>query len=174
MAEVSVEVARPEEKEVVANLFQLYTHDFSEHWSGMTTGELQDDGRFAPYAYLDSYWTDPGRVPFLVRVDGKLAGFVLLNDHAHSGRPVERNVAEFFVVRKHRRGGVGVTAAQAVFSRYPGVWEAAIARRNTGALAFWRKAIGSHRDVHDVEETDVATADWNGPIIRFRIEARRP
>jgi predicted acetyltransferase len=174
MTEIDITLARPEEKPVIANLMQLYTHDFSEHWSGGPEGELGDDGRFADYPYLDSYWSEPARVPLLFRVGGRLAGFALLNDHAHSGRAADRNMAEFFIVRKHRRGGTGTAAAHAVFSRYPGTWEAAIARRNAAALAFWRKAVASHPHVHDIEESDISTEEWNGPVIRFRIEAPTP
>lgn len=169
MAKVVLEPARRDQKQVIANLIQLYTHDFSEHWTGGPNGELGEEGLFEPYDYLDAYWTEPGRVPLLVRVDGRLAGFVLVNDHAHSGRAVDRNVAEFFIVRKHRRGGVGTTAAHAVFDLYPGTWEAAVVRRNMPALAFWRRAVSAHPKVSDIEEMDVAGPDWNGPILRFRI-----
>ena len=80
-------------------------------------------------------------------------------------------MAEFFVVRAHRRGGAGTNAARAIFSRYPGTWEAAVSRRNVGALPFWRHAIKGHPNVSEIEELDLNTADWNGPIIRFRIGA---
>ena len=110
-------------------------------------------------------------MPLLIRQGGALIGFALINDHAHGGRPVERNMAEFFIVRKHRRGGMGTATAHVVFGRYPGTWEAAVARRNTAALAFWRKAIASHPLVSAIEEEDIATQEWNGPVIRFRIGA---
>lgn len=171
MPDIEVTPARIGEKPVLANLMQLYIHDFSEHWSGTPNGELQHDGRFAEYPHLDSYWSDPARVPLLIRQGGALIGFALINDHAHSGRPVARNMAEFFIVRKHRRGGAGMAAAQAIFSRWPGTWEAAVARRNVAALAFWRKAIAGHPLVSAIEEEDISTPDWNGPVIRFHIGA---
>ncbi|PKQ05994.1 MAG: acetyltransferase [Alphaproteobacteria bacterium HGW-Alphaproteobacteria-12] len=174
MTDIDITLARPEEKPVIANLMQLYTHDFSEHWSGTPEGELGDDGRFADYPYLDSYWGEPARVPLLFRAHGHPVGFALLNDHAHSGIAADRNMAEFFIVRKYRRGGMGTAAAHAVFSRYPGTWEAAIARRNVAALAFWRKAVASHPDVRDIEESDMSTKEWDGYVIRFRIEAHTP
>ncbi len=129
-----------------------------------------DDGRFDPYAYLDAYWSEAGRIPLLVRVGGRLAGFALINSHAHSGLTVDRNVAEFFIVRKHRRGGAGTIAAQTTFRRYPGLWEAAVARRNTAALAFWRRAVGGCPGLSQLDELDRQTDEWDGPILRFRIE----
>jgi len=168
-AAIDVAVARPDERAAIENLFQLYVHDFSEFWAGRPDGELGDDGRFEPYPYLDAYWRDADRVPLLLRLDGRLVGFALLNAVGHGGGPVDRNMAEFFVVRKHRRGGVGTAAARAVFSRYPGQWEAAVARANTAAVAFWRHAVSGCPEVTDIEELDVNSPAWNGPVIRFRI-----
>lgn len=168
MSGVDVAVALPAERGALANLMQLYVHDFSELWSGRPEGELEDDGRFADYP-LDAYWREPDHIPLLLRRDGRLIGFALLNAASHSGRPVDHNMAEFFIVRKHRRGGAGTLAARTVFSRYPGLWEAAVARRNLAALAFWRKAVQQHARAAEMEETDVATEAWNGPILRFRI-----
>lgn len=166
MSKVEVGVARLEEREALANLAQLYIHDFSEFWTGTPDGEVQDDGRFADYP-LDAYWRELSRIPLLFRQDDRLIGFALLNAVGHGPWPVERNMAEFFIVRKHRRGGTGTAAASQVFSLYPGDWEVAVARKNIGALAFWRQAIGGHPQVRDIEEHDLATAAWNGPLFRF-------
>ncbi len=164
---LEVTIARPDERPALANLMQFYIHDFSEFFAGTARGELEDDGRFEDYP-LDDYWRDPANVPLLLRVDGRMAGFALLDAGSHSGRPVDRNMAEFFIARKHRRGGVGLAAARIIFTRWPGVWEAAVARRNTAALAFWRKAIRGHPLAEDVEESDLTTKAWNGWVLRFR------
>jgi predicted acetyltransferase len=82
---------------------------------------------------------------------------------------MDRAVAEFFVVRKHRRRGVGLTAAHALFGTAWGVWEAAVVRRNVGALAFWRRAAASYPGVRDIVEEDHDDALWNGAILRFRV-----
>ena len=198
---VAVAVARLDERAALANLMQLYVHDFSDFWSGTSNGDLRDDGRFEDYP-LDPYWRDEGQmgdplsgplsdqlsdpvddqvggklsggrahrhVPLLVRRDGALIGFALLNTSSHSGQSVDRNMAEFFIARKHRRGGVGTAAAREIFARFPGVWEAAVARRNGGALAFWRAAVSGCPGADEIVELDVSTPAWNGPILRFRI-----
>ena len=167
MADVTLEIAGPERRATLENLFQLYTHDFSDFWTDRDDGELEEDGRFAQYAYLESYWTDPERTPFLIRVDGNLAGFALINTFAHSGLPLDHAVAEFFVVRKHRRSGVGFVAATRIIGVRPGQWELAVARRNTAALPFWRR-VASAIAGPAVEEIDRDDALWNGPILRFR------
>jgi predicted acetyltransferase len=168
MSKVEVSVAQPQERAALANLAQFYIHDFSEFWAGTADGEVQDDGRFADYP-LDAYWREPSRIPLLLRLDDRLIGFALLNAVGHGEWPVERNMAEFFIVRKHRRGGAGTAAARQVFSLYIGAWEVAVARKNVGALAFWRQAISGHAQVRDVEELDLTTAAWNGPLFRFDV-----
>ncbi|MDB5493694.1 MAG: family N-acetyltransferase [Phenylobacterium sp.] len=168
MATVTLEPARPEQRETLANLFQLYTYDFTEQWAGLDRGELGEDGLFAAYPNLGSYWQAPARQPFLIRADGHLAGFVLINDHSHSGLPLDFAVAEFFVVRKHRRSGVGRAAALAAIRPRPGQWELAVARKNTAALPFWR-AIAAELASGRVETLDRDDAFWNGPILRFRV-----
>jgi len=69
MASPRVEVipATPEQATILANLFELYAHDFSEFHSL----EIGEDGRFG-YTSLPLYWSEPGRHPFLIRMDGKL------------------------------------------------------------------------------------------------------
>lgn len=174
MAEIDIAAAQPAERAALENLFQLYVHDFSEFWAGRPEGELGDDGRFEPYPHMDAYWRDADRVPLLLRVDGRLAGFALINAVSHGDGPVDRNMAEFFVVRKHRRGGVGTAAARAIFSLYPGQWETAVARANTAALAFWRKAVSGHPGASDIDELDLSGPAWDGPVIRFRVAASSP
>jgi predicted acetyltransferase len=171
MTAVEVAIASRNERIVFENLMQLYTHDFSEYWYDRPTGEVDSEGRFPPYQ-LDPYWRDEGHLPLLLRAGSNIVGFALLNRLTHTDRPLDHNMAEFFVLRKHRRTGAGTAAAQAIFSRYPGMWEAAIARRNVSALAFWRRAIGEHPLAQHIEEIDLATPAWNGPVLRFRIRAR--
>ena len=168
MADVTLHPIAAGQRPMLENLFQLYTHDFSDFWSGREDGELQEDGRFAQYSCLDSYWTDADRTPLAIRANGHVAGFALINTFAHSGLPVDFSVAEFFVVRKHRRAGVGQAAACAVICARAGQWEVAVARRNTAALPFWRRVASSIAG-SGVEEFDRDGELWNGPILRFRV-----
>ena len=169
MANVTLEAAGREDRATIANLFQLYVHDFTEQWAGTERGELQPDGLFPPYPYLDSYWQEARRWPYLILAGGNLAGFVLINDVSHSGRPLDFAVAEFFVVRKHRRDGVGREAARMAIARRPGQWELAVARRNAAAQAFWRGVSAELASPGTVEESVQDDDLWDGLILRFRV-----
>ena len=169
-ADLVVSRAGVEEAPIIANLMQLYTHDFSALWFDREAeGELEPDGRYADYPWLDAYWSDPTREPWLFRLKGRPVGFALVNDVAHSPTPIDRAVAEFFVVRKHRRRGVGLAAAHALFGSAWGLWEAAVVRRNVEALAFWRHAAASYPGVRDLVEEDRDDDVWDGAVLRFRV-----
>jgi predicted acetyltransferase len=96
--------------------------------------DVDEHGVFG-YQYLDHYWTEPDRHPFFIRADGYLAGFALVR----AGSP--HDMAEFFVMRKYRRGGIGISAARMVFERFPGEWQVRQLAANAGGTAFWRTAI---------------------------------
>jgi predicted acetyltransferase len=168
--DLQITVAAPGERPILANLLQFYIHDFSEYWSGTRQGEIEADGRFLDYP-LDNYWSDPRRAPLLFRLNGRLAGFALLNDQAHTTADVDWNMAEFFVARKHRGAGLGRRAARTIFARFPGLWEVAVARRNVRALRFWEGVVASCPGVADLERSDQRTPAWNGPLFRFRVTA---
>jgi predicted acetyltransferase len=168
MADVTLHIAEPDQQPMLENLFQLYTHDFSDFWAGREEGELLEDGRFAPYPHLDSYWAEADRTPLLIRTEGFLAGFALINRVSHSGLPVDHAVAEFWVARKHRRFGVGLAAAVKVLGHRPGQWEMAVARKNTNALPFWRK-VAAEVAGRNTEVVDRDDDLWNGPIVRCRV-----
>lgn len=165
MPKVTLEPCEAARRPSLDAMFQLYTHDFSEQWAGTDRGDLEESGRFPDYPYLDLYWTEPDRSAWLIRADGRLAGFALLNTYSHSGLPSDHDVAEFFVVRKHRRAGVGREAARDLIGARPGQWELAVARANVQALQFWRGVVAGL--TAEVEELDCDDQRWNGTILRF-------
>jgi predicted acetyltransferase len=148
---VKVEVVGAElrDKPVVRQLLQLYQYDFSE----FDGADVDADGSYL-YQYLDEYWTEAARHPLLFRVDGNWAGFALVR----SGAP--HDMAEFFVMRKYRRSGVGTVLARAVFARFPGEWQVRQMTSNPSATAFWLQAIPV-----DFERDTLQ----HGPVQRFTI-----
>ena len=145
-------------RDVLVNLFQLYDHDFSE----FTKRAIGDDGRFE----LQSAYEKAER--FVIHVDGELAGFAIVQRDEGVVDPAEEVwwVAEFFVLRKFRRAGVGERVAGMLFASRPGTWEVAQLRSNTAAQAFWRRVVDRYTEGR-FEEHDVHGATWDGFVHRF-------
>jgi predicted acetyltransferase len=163
---VSVTRAEPSQAPIIQNLVQLYTHDFSEFWGGTSRGDLNAQGLFDAYP-LDEYWSRANWSAMFIWCDQVLAGFALVNDQTHSGLPADRNMAEFFILRKHRGRGGSQIAAEVIFSSHPGSWEVAVTRKNARAQQFWRKTIRQSAKTSNLQELDLQNEYWNGPILRF-------
>lgn len=169
---MEIVTASADAQTAIGHLVQLYIHDMSELFASTPRCEIEEDGRFRSDIDVGKWWQDADHVALLVRVDGRLAGFALLNAAAHSGAAIDYNMAEFFIVRKHRRRGVGMAAAHAIFSRYPGRWEAAVMRTNPSASAFWAHCIASHPAGGAITNTDCNNQRWNGTLFGFTIAPR--
>jgi predicted acetyltransferase len=155
------------ERPVLDHLLQLYFHDFSELAAlGSPYGEVDENGLFGYSPSLDSYWREADHIPLLIRADGHIAGFVLLHRWSALDRPLDRAVAEFFVLRKYRRAGVGTRAAHLVFRRYPGRWEVPVADYNPDALRFWRTVVRSLSIAEIVEHAGDGRR-WSGVVLCF-------
>lgn len=131
------------EQALVQRLFEFYLYDFSE----LEHSDLDEEGWFVPPSrpWLARYWTEPGKHALVLRVDGKPAGFVLVDESspiAESGQ--RRFIGGFFVARAYRRRGFGAAIARDVFNRFPGAWQVLQVRRNPAAQAFWRRVIGEY------------------------------
>src|SRR5580704_1256923 len=89
--QVQVTLATPEQQPILANLLELYVHDFSE----FHPVALGPDGRFG-YKGLEEYWSAPDRYAFLFTVDGNLAGLALIKKGSEITRdPSFWDVREF-------------------------------------------------------------------------------
>ena len=145
-----VRPASEEAKPIVRRLLELNAYDFS----AIDVRDIGPDGEYG-YPYLEHYWGAANeRAAFLFHVDGYLAGFALVR----LGTP--HQVAEFLVLPKYRRHGLGAAAARQILSRWPGEWITHQVPGDDGAVAFWRRAI----PVHFTE-----TSDATGTTQRFVI-----
>jgi predicted acetyltransferase len=169
IADVAIDRAKPEEQPLLAGMLQFYFYDFSEmEPDGSPDMEFDPQGQFGAYLYLPDYWREAGRIPLIIRRGGHPVGFALLNQHSHrDGAHVERNMAEFFVARKHRRHGVASQALRLILAAYPGRWEVAVVARNKGGLAFWPRAIEAAPNVSDIVRHEGDGQHWTGPIWSF-------
>src|SRR5215467_3122946 len=103
----SVLPALPEQEAIVANMLELYIHDFSE----FVDVKLGADGRFG-YPQLHSFFTEAGRHPLIIRADDDLAGFAFVSRGSRiANDPKVWDMAEFFIARGFRRIGLGTRVA---------------------------------------------------------------
>jgi predicted acetyltransferase len=159
---IEINPATVSERPVLRHLMELYQYDFSEF-------DGADPGPFGlyDYPYLDHYWVEHERHPFLVRVDGNLAGFVLVARYNYlTGLKDTWVMAEFFIMRKYRRQGVGDHVARYIFNQFPGTWQVGQITENPSAIAFWRKVI-AHYTQNNFQEYDLDNENWHGPVQAF-------
>lgn len=159
---VTIESASIDKKEVLTRLMELYRYDFSEY----DRSDVDEKGLYG-YTYFDHYWTESERFPYLIKVNDYYAGFALIRELVEEDNNDEtyHSIAEFFVMKKYRKQGIGKKVATYLFDRFPGNWEVAQMEENREAQSFWRKVIGVYTD-NNYQERRVE--DWNGPFQTFK------
>jgi len=148
--DLALDPATTAEAPLLANLLELYTHDLS----AVFKLDVGADGRFG-YAKLPLYFNEPARrFPFLFRVGGKPAGFALINRGSLvTDDPEVLDMAEFFVLRRYRRTGIGGRAAQMLWNRLPASWVVRVSGGNLAGREFWtptiaRYSAGRYEETH--------------------------
>ena len=138
---VTIRRATQADAVLLSNLLELCVHDLSDVFSI----DIGADGRFG-YANLPLYWTDPEtRFAFLIRAGAHTAGFALVTRGSPvSDNPEDLDLAEFFVLRRHRRSGVGKRAAGLLWALIPGRWIVRVSESNRPAIPFWESAIRAY------------------------------
>jgi predicted acetyltransferase len=179
-------VAARKQKPILTDLLQLYIEEFS----AFVSVPVGVDGRFI-YKNLPSYWTEPGRHPFLIRVGKEWGGFVFVKHGSEiSGPEISGpetsgsksstseiapdiahhkdcwDMAEFFVLDKYRRRGLGSNVAHAVWQAFPGRWEVRVMEWHKAAHAFWAEAIAGFAG-HKVASTPTETHGRKWRVFAF-------
>lgn len=149
--EIVVTLAQRSDCVIIRNLTELYFHDFSE----IEDKDVNEHGLF-DYDDLDLFWLDKNRYPFLLRCNGKIAGFALIKKgffHEKNNNYDENliDMVDFFVMRKYRRNGAGSGMAKHVFDFLHGRWQVRVDDVNIAAMPFWKKVISEH--INETYET---------------------
>lgn len=144
-------------KELLRNLFELYTYDFSDYMDV----DVDDHGRLAE-GYINRYFHSSAYHSYLIVCAGKIAGFVIVKAEA----PHLYTIDQFFIMKKYRRTGLGKTVACRIFDKHQGQWRIAQMAANLPAQAFWRKVISSYTK-GNYQETYQQDKTWKGPVQTF-------
>jgi len=135
---IELEKISLDKKDTFKNLMQFYLYDYSD----TDKRDINEWGRFE-YEYLDSYFENKEfREPFFIKLNNIVVGFLLINDFTIEGDKEVKSIAEFFVMKKYRRIGIGTAALRKLFKLFPGKWEIKIDKNNEIGLRFWREKIG--------------------------------
>ncbi|UUT15000.1 GNAT family N-acetyltransferase [Pseudomonas zeae] len=135
MANIELHPAQRDELDIIENLMQFYMYDFSE-WLPL---KLAEHGFFSIQPKID-YWRHPATQPFLIRVNGELAGFVSVDNEIHIAG-AQHNIGYFFIARRFRGQGVAQFVVSALLSRIPGQWQIFHIDANLPAQHFWASLI---------------------------------
>jgi predicted acetyltransferase len=129
------------DRDWLTNVYPLYLHDLSEFDEHYYT--LNDRGLWEP-DHLPSWLQDDTDHPLIIHQSATRVGFALVNEapSVHVMAGLRFRLAEFFILKRHRRIGIGRRAAQALFDRFRGRWQLSILARNAPAIAFWRRVLG--------------------------------
>ena len=141
---ITLHLMRVEEKPLLIRLMELYNYEFTAY-------DNSDINEFGCYGYdhIDDYWNEEGRFPYLIRVDGKIAGFALICPHCNYRKEESaRCIGEFFVMLKYRRKGIGLKVATQLFDKHRGLWEICYWRNNLSANQFWKKVVEKYTNNH--------------------------
>lgn len=122
-----------EERPILDRLLQLCIHDYTSH----DHFQIGDDGLFE-YRWRDLYWSSPSRHPYLLRFEGKLAGFVFVRSREEDEvTEWQWQIAEFFILRALRKRKIGSMSAHAILLSRAGMWEVSYDVSNVAARRFW-------------------------------------
>lgn len=128
-----------DDKEILKNLLEKYNYEFSQY----DKRDVNDLGLYG-YKYLDYYWTEEKRWAFFIIVDGKRAGFAMVNDFPEACESTDYSLSEFFIMYKYRGLGVGKYAAMKVFDMFHGKWQLKRHPKNIVSVHFWNNVVNQY------------------------------
>ena len=160
MQHIELKPAGKPDYQCIENLMQFYNYDFTD-WIPLPFGQ---DGFFAIRPKLD-YLSNPTTIPFVILVDGEIAGFVTVDDEVNAAG-AKYNIGYFFVARRFRGAGVGTHVVRDLLSRFPGPWQIWHVRENLGAAAFWGRVVPQVSDA-DYTVHSLRIDDCNATLYRF-------
>lgn len=135
ISEIQIIPATIEDYPVIQNIARFYVYDRTAFMGW----ECPEDGLFECIDFKH-YFESIDKKAFLIRVNGEIAGFVLI-DKEQLLEPVTWNMGEFFILAKFQGKNIANIVATQIFKDHPGKWSVAVMPENIKAVKFWKKAI---------------------------------
>ena len=148
--EYIIKCAEIGDKIIISKLLQPYLSELAQ-FEDIRPDQPNASGEYE-YQYLESYWTEKDRYPYLFYLKEKLAGlaFVRKEENYYS-------MAEFYILPEFRRLGLGMAFAIEIFKKHTGVWKIGFNKQNIPSRQLWKKLAQNlaHSDVEE-GETDIS------------------
>lgn len=134
--DIQIESLRSEQKLLFVQLMQLYYYERSPY----ENLELGEKGYYEPP--LEENQIKEEKLPYLIRVDNNIAGFLLLGSQGKfiEGENTHR-IDKFFILLKYRNLEIDLLAAKKIFDMYRGQWEVDYLYDDIANKNFWTKII---------------------------------
>jgi len=137
---MTLKQAEKHEQDILVNLLEKYEYEFSQYHGW----DVEDSGLYG-IEMEDEYWDENKKhTAYLIKVDGNLAGFVLVIDGSEEGETTDYAIDEFFIMYKYRRSGIGKKALFEVLDKHRGSWQLTYHPKNAASVNFWEKSIGEY------------------------------
>lgn len=120
------------EIEILERLLQLYLHDVSKYFPI----DFDENAGLYLYDSLDKYFNDSKNYAYFIKLEEKIAGFILV-DTTES----ENIIQEMFVLNHHKSNGVGKKAVYDILDKYKGNWVIKSLPSSEPAERFWNRTI---------------------------------
>lgn len=120
-------------KYVLDNVLELYQHEFNAFYNYYD--DLNEDGKYN-FILTDKYVTDENYKAYLIKVNCKIAGFIMMNPET---KYVENGtyIAEFFIMPKYRKGYFSINVIREIFKQNKGNVEIKVLRSNEKAFKLY-------------------------------------
>jgi predicted acetyltransferase len=127
---------------VMQNMSRFYVYEMSRYCGFLPGWECPKDGLYECFDFK-KYFEAPDTYPFLIKDGEELVGFVVV-DKKGVTPDIDWNMAQFFVMAKFQKQGLGKRFTHQVFDEFKGLWAVNVIPENLGALQFWRKTVGAY------------------------------
>lgn len=135
MEALKIIVASPQDATVLFRLMQLYYFEASA-WSDE---DILPEGLYdCDHADVEARLREQPDWARLLWLDGQLCGFVLVDDVDFQDRRIQE-LADIFILPKHRGKGIAAAVVRALVTPETGQWLLATFRKDLRAEEFWRR-----------------------------------
>ncbi len=128
------------------NILQILLQEYLSEMSLYYNDIRADENWIYPYKYFENYFTDKDREWFILKIDGEVAGFCLINEFIILAEKWAKAIAEFYIKKEYRKQWLWKQSAYKIFEKY--IWMREVRQwiNNIPAQRFWEKIINEYTD----------------------------